>query len=163
MELYFGASGCEVQTKASGKVCCAPGPAQEVSSTLQNVLIIGDSVSDQYTPSVAALLKETALVQHAPWVGGGSANDVANGLFNLQNCRWLRPALRPDEVIPWDLVTFNFGLHDLFVVVAPPCSMTFPHRRQPPLTSSRCSLRPPSAGKTRGRGSWQCTRRCSGT
>lgn len=109
VEQYFGASGCMVQT-AAGKVCCAPGPALPVSATLKNVLIIGDSVSDQYTPSVASKLAGSALVQHSPWVGGGSANDVANGYFNLKNCRWLRTALRPDQVVPWDLVTFNFGV-----------------------------------------------------
>ena len=112
VEQYFGASGCLVQT-AVGKVCCAPGPALPISATLKNVLIIGDSVSDQYTPSVAQKLASSALVQHSPWVGGGSANDVANGLFNLKYCRWLRTALRPDQAVPWDLVTFNFGLHDL--------------------------------------------------
>ena len=116
VEQYFGASGCMVQTRANGKVCCAPGPALDISATLPNVLIIGDSVSDQYTPSVAARLNATALVQHAPWVGGGSANDVASGLFNLQNCRWLRPAQRPDEIVAWDLILFNFGLHDLLNV-----------------------------------------------
>jgi len=116
VEQYFGASGCEVQTRTAGKVCCAPGPPLNASTTLPNVLVIGDSVSDQYTPGVAARLNATALVQHAPWVGGGSANDVASGLFNLQNCRWLRTALRPDETVAWDLITFNFGLHDLLNV-----------------------------------------------
>ena len=114
--MYFGAPGCEVKTPSAGTVCCAPGAALPVSSTLPNVLIIGDSVSDQYTPSVAARLNATALVQHAPYVGGGSANDVANGLFNLINCRWLRTALRPDQAVPWDLVAFNFVLHDLLNV-----------------------------------------------
>ena len=39
-------------------------------------LVIGDSVSDQYTPSVAARHKDKCREQHAPWVGGGSANNV---------------------------------------------------------------------------------------
>ena len=115
-EMYFGASGCMVQQPSGDTTCCAPGPALPVSTTLPNCLIIGDSVSDQYTPSVAALLNTTCLVQHAPWVGGGSANDVANGLRNLQQCRWLRTALRPDQPVAWDLVMFNFGLHDLMHV-----------------------------------------------
>ena len=113
---YFGASGCMVKTPFAGSQCCAPGPPLAVSSTLPNVLVIGDSVSDQYTPSVAARLNRSALVQHAPYVGGGSANNVANGLFNLLNCRWLRTALRPDQAVAWDLITFNFVLHDMLNV-----------------------------------------------
>ena len=38
--------------------CCAPGPALPVSSTLASCLIVGDSVSQQYTPSVAELMDE---------------------------------------------------------------------------------------------------------
>lgn len=96
--------------------CCAPGAALNISTTLPNCLIIGDSVSDQYTPSVAVLLSKKCLVQHAPWVGGGSADNAANGLFNLLNCRWLRTALRPDQNVVWDIIQFNFGLHDLMNV-----------------------------------------------
>lgn len=110
---YYGAEGCDVALGGGVTTCCAPGPALPVSSTLPNCLIIGDSVSDQYTPSVAKLMNGVCKVQHAPWVGGGSANDARNGLFNLQHCRWLRTALRPDEKIGWDIILFNFGLHDL--------------------------------------------------
>jgi hypothetical protein len=113
VEQYFGAPGCNVVLPTGGTVCCAPGPPLALSTTLPNCLVIGDSVSDQYTPSVAKLLNETCLVQHAPWVGGGSANNAANGLFNLLHCRWLRTALRPDLDVHWDLILFNFGLHDL--------------------------------------------------
>jgi hypothetical protein len=103
---YFGASGCEVLLPNGDKTCCAPGAALPISATLPNCLIIGDSVSDQYTPSVAVLLKDKCLVQHAPWVGGGSADNVANGLFNLLHCRWLRTALRPDLPVKWDVIQF---------------------------------------------------------
>ena len=109
----FGASGCTVMTASGQARCCAPGPALEISKTMPNCLIIGDSVSDQYTPQVAQLLNSTCLVQHAPWCGGGSANDAANGLLNLLDCRWLRTASRPDEHVNWDIIQFNFGLHDL--------------------------------------------------
>mmetsp|Transcript_25527 Transcript_25527/g.50266 ORF Transcript_25527/g.50266 Transcript_25527/m.50266 type:complete len:344 (-) Transcript_25527:103-1134(-) len=107
---YFGGYGCIF---AGTTHCCSPGPPLEPSSTLPNCLIIGDSVSIQYTSTVAKLLKTTCQVQHAPWVGGGSANNAANGLYNLQNCRWLRTALRPDIPVKWDIIQFNFGLHDL--------------------------------------------------
>jgi len=79
---YFGAEGCIF---ANTSTCCAPGPALEPSPTLPNCLIIGDSVSDQYTPTVADLLKDVCQVQHSPWVGGGSANDAANGEETMQS------------------------------------------------------------------------------
>jgi hypothetical protein len=63
VEQYFGASGCEVTMSSGSKVCCAPGPALNISTTLPNCLVIGDSVSDQYTPSVASLMSKTCLVQ----------------------------------------------------------------------------------------------------
>lgn len=116
VEQYFGAPGCEVAQQGGGTTCCAPGPALAISTTMPNCLVIGDSVSDQYTPSVAKLLAKTCLVQHAPWVGGGSANNAANGLRNLLECRWLRTAVRPDLPVTWDLIMFNFGLHDLQMV-----------------------------------------------
>ena len=47
---YYGASGCEVTTAAGTKTCCAPGPARATSTTMPNVLVIGDSVSNQYGP-----------------------------------------------------------------------------------------------------------------
>ncbi len=121
--MYFGASGCEVPLPTGGTYCCAPGPPLNVSTTLPNCLVIGDSVSDQYTPSVASLLEGKCQVQHAPWVGGGSADNVANGLFNLLHCRWLRTALRPDLPVAWDVIQFNFGLHDLMNVWPAPLAL----------------------------------------
>ena len=46
---------------------CKPGPPLPMSTTLKNVLVIGDSVSLGYTPSLTDLLGDVALVQHAPW------------------------------------------------------------------------------------------------
>jgi hypothetical protein len=120
---YFGAAGCRFAENP--ELCCSPGPALEPSTTLPNCLIIGDSVSKQYTPSVAKLLSTTCKVQHAPWVGGGSANNALNGLNNLLNCRWLRTAMRPDLRINWDVIMFNFGLHDLPKVCACVCGLSF--------------------------------------
>ncbi len=37
----------------------------------KNVLIIGDSLTIGYTPVVAELLQNIALVQHAPWDTSG--------------------------------------------------------------------------------------------
>lgn len=110
VEQYFGASGCIF---AGTTKCCSPGPPLELSTTLPNCLVIGDSVSVQYTGAVGTLLNASCQVQHAPWVGGGSANNAASGLDHLTHCHWLRTALRPDLDVTWDVIQFNFGLHDL--------------------------------------------------
>ena len=122
VEQYFKAPGCVF---AGTTKCCSVGPPLPVSTTKKNCLVIGDSVSEQYTPSVAKLLDAECLVQHAPSVGGGSANNVASGLSNLQQCRWLRTALRPDVAVQWDLIAFNFGLHDLRNVADPTSLATY--------------------------------------
>lgn len=94
-----------------------------MSDTLKNILVIGDSVSLGYTPAVATLLADVALVQHAPWGGDGGAEETAYGIQCLDY--WLRgPA--GDKIYP-DLVYFNFGLHDgpkLFEY--PPANVTIP-------------------------------------
>eukprot|EP00040_Diaphanoeca_grandis_P005963 m.35340 g.35340 ORF g.35340 m.35340 type:complete len:376 (-) comp17117_c0_seq1:56-1183(-) len=107
----------------TGKCVCKPGAPLPMSTTLKNVLIIGDSVSLGYTPSVAEILGDVALVQHAPWGGDGGAEETAYGMQCLDY--WLRSpaglAIKPD------LVYFNFGLHDgpqLFN--EPPANVTIP-------------------------------------
>lgn len=64
---------------------CKPGPALPFSTTLKNVLIIGDSISIGYTPWVAKALASVALVQHSPWdVSDGGAEETAYGLQCLK-------------------------------------------------------------------------------
>jgi hypothetical protein len=65
---------------------CSFGPPLNLSTSLKNVLMIGDSVSNGYfleaTPlhNVPELLKDTALVQHAPFSpGSGGAGPTAHG------------------------------------------------------------------------------------
>ena len=67
---------------------------------LPKVLLIGDSISIGYTPHVVERLSGMADVQHHP----GNAGHTGNGLARLE--QWLG-----DE--PWDVIHFNFGLHDL--------------------------------------------------
>ena len=67
---------------------------------LPKVLVIGDSISIGYTPFVRELLAGEAVVEHNPGNGGYTGR----GLAQLDN--WLG-----DE--DWDLITFNWGLHDL--------------------------------------------------
>jgi hypothetical protein len=92
--------------------CCKMGPGEPPSKTLPNVLVIGDSVSIGYVGGVAKILKasKTALVQHGPWdVSDGGAGDTAMGITCLD--RWL--VTQAQLPVKWDLITFNFGLHDL--------------------------------------------------
>lgn len=67
---------------------------------LPNVLIIGDSISIGYTKQVAGLLKDVANVQRP----GANCGDTTAGLNNLT--RWLGDT-------KWDVIHFNWGLHDL--------------------------------------------------
>ena len=95
-------------------VCCKMGPGLSPSKELKNVLVIGDSVSIGYTTlaskNVVSLLEDVALVQHGPWdVSDGGAGDTATGVACLD--RWLQTQAM--EQVRWDLITFNFGLHDM--------------------------------------------------
>jgi len=73
-------------------------PIQDVPG-LPRVLLIGDSISIGYTLPVRAKLKDKANVHRIPVNGG--ATEV--GLANMQ--KWLGDG-------PWDVIHFNFGLHD---------------------------------------------------
>lgn len=66
---------------------------------LPRVLIIGDSISDCYTISVQDELAGVANVHRAP----ENCGPTGNGLKKLD--LWLRNE-------KWDLITFNFGIHD---------------------------------------------------
>eukprot|EP01045_Picozoa_sp_COSAG04_P005481 COSAG04_NODE_255_length_18797_cov_46.325968_7_plen_201_part_00 len=97
--------GCKL---ASG-ACCSPGAKEPPSTTLPNCLVIGDSVSEGYIGHVASLLRTKCKVQHGPWCGGGSAGNVAGALPCVKS--WLLTAM--NKRVEWDVITFNFGLHDL--------------------------------------------------
>lgn len=70
------------------------------------VLIIGDSISLGYTEYVAGLLSGEADVTHPKNENGGYTNceGTPKGVAEIDN--WL-------AVADFDIVTFNFGLHDL--------------------------------------------------
>jgi acyl-CoA thioesterase-1 len=84
----------ELQKKAAkkGKVTVDP--------ELPYVLIIGDSISVGYTGIVRAELDGKANVIH----NRGNAQGTTNGLAFIEE--WLAEA-------DWDVIHFNFGLHDL--------------------------------------------------
>jgi lysophospholipase L1-like esterase len=67
---------------------------------LPRVLLIGDSISMGYTLQVRELLKGVANVHRPPQ----NCGDSATGLKQLD--RWLGTG-------KWDVIHFNFGLHDL--------------------------------------------------
>jgi len=120
-----GASGWFVNVKASGVDVDADGDDstdqfgyndeeiiassdyQEINSgnssadtSLPNVLILGDSISIGYTPVVKELLAGVANVQRPD----ANTRDTNLGLENLET--WLGDTR-------WDVIHFNWGLHDL--------------------------------------------------
>ena len=68
--------------------------------TLPRVLLIGDSISIGYTLAVRDQLKGVANVHRIPTNGG----PTINGLANLD--KWVGDG-------KWDVIHFNWGLHDL--------------------------------------------------
>ena len=72
---------------------------------LPRVLLIGDSISMGYTVPVRELLKGKANVHRIPENGG----PTTNGLAKLQ--LWLGDG-------KWNVIHFNFGLHDLKLITA---------------------------------------------
>ena len=78
-------------------------PAAKVAAEipgLPRVLIIGDSISIGYTPFVKELFKDRANIVHAP----GNNESTVRGLERLD--AWLGSNR-------WDVIHFNWGLHDL--------------------------------------------------
>lgn len=77
---------------AAAPVCAAPQAPK--------VLIIGDSISQGYTPHVTALLGDKAMVSRIPENGESSDHGVE------QLDEWLGST-------QWDVISFNFGLWDI--------------------------------------------------
>ncbi|NND32063.1 MAG: SGNH/GDSL hydrolase family protein [Saprospiraceae bacterium] len=71
-----------------------------------NVLLLGDSISIGYTPYVQQILSDIAEVTRPTQEDGSAENcqGTTNALQNLD--RWLGET-------KWDVIHFNFGLHDL--------------------------------------------------
>ncbi|MEZ6046947.1 MAG: SGNH/GDSL hydrolase family protein [Planctomycetaceae bacterium] len=76
---------------------------------LPRVLILGDSISIGYTPTVQELLKDEAVVLR-PMSKDGEKNENCQGTNNgVEHIdRWLKI-----DGGNWDVIHFNFGLHDL--------------------------------------------------
>ena len=74
-------------------------PVEDVAG-LPRVLLIGDSISEGYTPPVRKLLQGKANVHRIPENGGSTKA----GLAKIE--KWLGTE-------KWDVIHFNWGLHDL--------------------------------------------------
>ena len=86
-----------------------------MSQNLPNVLIVGDSISHGYFPLLAAALNgSVAQLQHAP----SNTGTIRTGV----ECWNITTLLGRDGMLPqpWDLVVFNFGLHDTSEPTPPP-------------------------------------------
>lgn len=76
-------------------LCFAAKPYQA-----KKVLIIGDSISIGYTPFIKTALSPNIEVVHNPGNGGSTVR----GLESME--KWL-------DNRDWDVIVFNFGLHDM--------------------------------------------------
>ena len=74
--------------------------ADQQDESLPNVLIIGDSISMGYTAGVKARLSEKANVMRIK----GNSEGTTKGVSKIRE--WLGDT-------DWDVIHFNFGLHDL--------------------------------------------------
>ena len=104
------------EPKAKAKAKRAPNPAMakiEDVAGLPRVLLIGDSISIGYTLAVREMLKGKANVHRIPTNGG----PTTNGLANLKS--WLGES-------KWDVIHFNWGLHDLKYIGTDPKLRTDP-------------------------------------
>ena len=112
---YSAVYSCQGGSAAPNQVSacpCKPGAAIAPSTTKKNVLVIGDSLSIGYTPSLAANLSDIAQVVHAPWdVTDGGAEE--SRYFEQCVDYWL---VSPSG-LPWtpDVIVFNSGMHNLVV------------------------------------------------
>ena len=97
------APGADAAKAKAKKADSATAPIEEVPG-LPRVLLIGDSISMGYTPPVRELLKGKANVVHPP----ENCSSTVVGVKRLDV--WLGDK-------KWDVIHFNFGLHDLKYIV----------------------------------------------
>ncbi len=101
--LFSRANATPLPAQSPGNVLSKPpsplDPVEE-DPTLPRILLIGDSISIGYTLPLRAKLNGVANVVHPPTNCGPSRS----GLTHLHE--WLGQR-------PWDVIHFNFGLHDL--------------------------------------------------
>ncbi len=94
------ANGTMVAQKAKKPARVGPMTPVEDVAGLPRILVIGDSISIGYTLPTRALLKGKANLHRIPTNGG----PTTKGLAEID--KWLGKS-------KWDLIHFNWGLHDL--------------------------------------------------
>ncbi len=93
------------QSGVLGAVGCL-APWMDLASALPRVLILGDSISMGYTPFVREMLAGEALI-FRPLLPDGKDENCAGTTHGLTRIKtWLGEE-------KWDVIHFNFGLHDL--------------------------------------------------
>jgi lysophospholipase L1-like esterase len=97
----------------------------EPDPKLPNVLILGDSISIGYTLQVRELLKGKANVYRPVTRDGNGAENCSGTTFGVKSIdRWLGAQ-------KWDVIHFNFGLHDLKHVKKPGDDLISPDLSDP--------------------------------
>jgi hypothetical protein len=112
--LFVGTTLGQTATKA--KAARKPSPSLvkvEDVAGLPRVLLIGDSISMGYTLDVRELLKGKANVHRIPTNGG----PTSRGLTELT--KWLGDS-------KWDVIHFNWGLHDIKYITTDPSKRVSP-------------------------------------
>lgn len=80
---------------------------------LPNVLILGDSISIGYTPFVKEMLAGKANV-YRPTLENSQPENCEGTIKGVRNIeRWLTNSGSGNSFHQWDIIHFNFGLHDL--------------------------------------------------
>lgn len=93
-------------TAAATTAALLPQWSFSKTDKLRNVLILGDSISMGYTPFVKEMMQYLAVVQR-PMLDNGQAENCEGTTKGVNNIgRWIGD-------IDWDVIHFNFGLHDL--------------------------------------------------
>lgn len=94
---------------------CSSGPldwTQGAGAGLPAVMVVGDSVSDGWTPVLEALLENRSSVVHSP---GELQDGGARSTSNLNQCfdyLFSTANLKPLPLTSSDTILINFGLHD---------------------------------------------------
>ena len=94
------------KSAAAVSVAVMPNLPLSANAALPKVLILGDSISIGYTPYVQSILKGKADVVRPLNKKGGAENCQGTTRGKTELDRWLGDT-------KWDVIHFNFGLHDL--------------------------------------------------
>ena len=98
------------KAKSKGNAIAAMANPKAVDPKLPNVLIIGDSISIGYTVAVRELLAGKANVYRPPT----NCGPTTNGLAGID--AWIGDK-------KWDVIHFNWGLHDLKFITDDPSKL----------------------------------------